>query len=296
MGCESSVKAGSFHRYSSCIMARMDLQSVTQRSLKRIKLPRLLVVIFAVVVLSLWLVATPEGLLGKADAIGYAVCHRIDARSFHLGDRTLPLCSRCSGTYLGVVLALGYFVGFKKRASNFPPRRLLMVLGLFFLLYAVDGLNSYFSLIPIAPHLYEPSNFLRLTTGMFFGISLASIVYPGFNQSIWLQPSSKPSLQSMKELGSLVFIGGALILVVSVENPLILYPAALISSGGVLILLTMVYTMVILIIIKREALVTSWHDLIFPAIGGLTLAVLQIGLIDLGRYLLMGTWEGFNFL
>jgi hypothetical protein len=61
-------------------------------------------------------------------------------------------------------------------------------------------------------------------------------------------------------------------------------------------LLTMVYTMVILIITRKEALAVSWKDLVFPAIGGITLAILQIGLIDLGRYFLMGTWEGFNFL
>ena len=51
-----------------------------------------------------WLLNTPPGLLGKADAIGYAVCHRIDLRSFHLGERALPLCARCSGMYLGAML------------------------------------------------------------------------------------------------------------------------------------------------------------------------------------------------
>jgi uncharacterized membrane protein len=296
MGCGCSVKAVGCLRYSSCIMAPMDFQSIARKSFNRIKRTRWLVVIFAVVILGFWLIATPDGLLGKADAVGYAVCHRIDTRSFHLGDRTLPLCSRCSGTYLGVVLTLSYLTLFKKRAANFPPKMLLFVLGLFFLMYALDGLNSYLSLIPDAPHLYEPSNLLRLTTGMFFGISLASIVYPGFNQSLWLQPRNEASLDSIKELGILVFTGGLLILAVILENPLILYPVALISTVGVLILLTMVYTMVILIITRKEALAVSWKDLVFPAIGGITLAILQIGLIDLGRYFLMGTWEGFNFL
>jgi uncharacterized membrane protein len=296
MGCGCSVKAVGCLRNSSCIMAPMDFQSRARKSLKRIKWTRWLVVFFAVVILSLWLIATPDGLLGKADAVGYAVCHRIDTRSFHLGDRTLPLCSRCSGTYLGVVLTLGYFTLFKKGAANFPPKGLLFILGFFFLMYAVDGLNSYLSLIPDAPHLYEPSNLLRLTTGMFFGISLASVVYPGFNQSVWLQPRNEASLHSIKELGILVFSGGFLVFAVIIENPLILYPVALISTGGVLILLTMVYTMIILIITRSEALATSWKELVFPAAGGLTLGILQIGLIDLGRYLLMGTWEGFNFL
>jgi len=53
--------------------------------------------------------------------------------------------------------------------------------------------------------------------------------------------------------------------------------------------------MVILVVTKKEGVAETWRDLIFPYIGGLTLAILQIGLIDLGRYLIMGTWEGFNF-
>ena len=45
-----------------------------------------------------WLAYTPPGLLGKADAIGYSVCHRIAVRSFMLGDRQVPLCARCKSS------------------------------------------------------------------------------------------------------------------------------------------------------------------------------------------------------
>jgi uncharacterized membrane protein len=277
-------------------MTSMNSSSAIRKALRRVRLPHVLVIFLTLLVVGAWLLLTPEGLLGKADAVGYAVCHRIDARSFHLGDRVLPLCSRCSGTYLGVVLTLGFCTLRRRGASLFPPRRILFILGLFFTSYALDGLNSYFTLVPRVPHLYEPNNLLRLTTGMGFGIALASIVYPGFNQSLWLQQRQEASLQSFKELLLLMLIGALLILAVRSENPLLLYPLALISSVGVLILLIMVYTMVILILTRREGLAGSWRDLILPAMGGLTLAILQIGLIDLGRYLLMGTWEGFNFL
>ena len=60
----------------------------------------------AVLVFLGFLMVAPPGLLGKADALGYAVCHRIDARSFHIGTRQLPLCARCSGMYLGALLGL----------------------------------------------------------------------------------------------------------------------------------------------------------------------------------------------
>ena len=67
-----------------------------------------LVPLVCVAVIIIWMVETPDGLLGKADAIGYAVCHRIEARSYFLGDRPLPLCVRCSGMYIGVVVGMFY--------------------------------------------------------------------------------------------------------------------------------------------------------------------------------------------
>jgi len=61
---------------------------------KKRSLPKKGIVVLAVGLLLLgWLLNTPEGLLGKADAVGYAVCHRIEARSFHLGERPIPLSS-----------------------------------------------------------------------------------------------------------------------------------------------------------------------------------------------------------
>ena len=277
-------------------MTFMDFEFSVRKRTFRLHIPRMLVIFFAILVLGLWLFNTPDGLLGKADAIGYAICHRIDMRSFHLGDRTLPLCSRCSGTYLGVILSLLYFTTFKRKASFFPPRKILLILGLFILIYAVDGLNSYFSLISNSLRIYEPNNIFRITTGMLFGISLTSVVYPSFNQSLWHETDNIPPLQTIKQLGILVFLGIILVLLVVSENVFILYLVALITSLGVLILLTMIYTMILLILTRREGLATSWKELMLPAIGGFSLAILQIGLIDLARYLLMGTWEGFNFL
>ena len=60
------------------------------------------------IVLVGWLLNTPAGILGKADAIGYAVCHRIGERSFHIGGRSLSLCARCTGMYLGAMVGMVY--------------------------------------------------------------------------------------------------------------------------------------------------------------------------------------------
>lgn len=255
---------------------------------------RLSVLFAAGVVITLWLFNTPEGLLGKADAIGYAVCHRIDLRSFHLDGRALPLCARCTGLYLGVMLTIGSFIIFDRgKAGMNPPRRLWIPLAVFGLAYALDGLNSYLHFFPDAPHAYPPSNTLRVITGTFAGVALVSLIFPTLNQIIWKDWQERRAIASWRELGGLGVGAVALILLVLTENPLILYPLALVSALGVITLLTYVHTTLVLMITRRENLATTPRDLLIPAAAGLTVAFLQIGAIDLARYLLTGTWDGF---
>ena len=75
--------------------------SLVKKAPVHIILPSLLVVVICI-----WGYFTPAGLLGKMDAIAYAVCHRIVQRSFSLGDRPLPLCARCTGMHLGAFFGL----------------------------------------------------------------------------------------------------------------------------------------------------------------------------------------------
>ncbi len=242
----------------------------------------------------IWLNNTPAGLAGKADAIGYAVCHRIDARSFHLGERTMPLCARCSGMYLGVVLGLAYLAVIAPKAGGMPPRRVLAALGGLGLLFAVDGINSYLHFFPNAPGLYEPNNTLRLLTGTGVGLAIAAVVYPAFNQTAWREWQPRPALGGLRSLALLLGLGLVVDGLVLTENSLLLYPLALISAAGVLLLLSLVYGMVFMMVFRLENRLQRLADLAVPLAAGLLLGILQIGLIDLGRYILTGTWEGFK--
>jgi uncharacterized membrane protein len=242
-----------------------------------------------------WLALTPSGLLGKADAVAYAVCHRIDLRSFHLGTRALPLCARCTGMYLGALAALGGLLAMgKARHGGFPRPALFAVLGVFAAAWAVDGLNSYLTLIPGAPHAYEPNNILRLATGLLMGLALGTIVLAGFNQNAWRDWKKDPVLGTWRELAGLVLLAAAIGALVLTENPLVLYPLALLSSAGVLVVLGMVYAVVALLVLRRENRIETWSGLALPMGLGLGLALLQIGLLDGARLALTGTWGGFS--
>jgi uncharacterized membrane protein len=253
-------------------------------------------VLFAVGLLLFgWLFNTPEGLLGKADAIGYAVCHRIDARSFHLGDRQVPLCARCSGMYLGAMLGLAYQSLLGRRRSGMPPWRVLIVLGLIVVAFGIDGVNSYLHLFPFFPSLYEPQNWLRLLTGTGMGIGMSAVLLPAFHQTVWVQPDEGPALPGLRSLGGLLLLGLVLDAIVLTENPLVLYPLALLSAVGVLVLLVMVYTMIWLMVTRDENRFDSLIQLGFALSAGFGLALMQIAALDFVRYLLTGTWDGFHF-
>lgn len=242
-----------------------------------------------------WLVNTPAGLLGKADAIGYAVCHRIPGRSFFLGDRPLPMCARCSGMYLGALVGLLFQLRLGKR-GGLPPLKILLVFIAFFIAFGIDGVNSFLHLVPNAPVLYSPQNWLRLLTGSGLGITMSGLLLPVFNQSMWKEYDSQPALGSWRELLVLMGLMGLVDLAVISENPLLIYPLALLSAAMVLVMLTLIYTILVTLVLKRENTHFQPKDLLWVALSGLTLALLQIALIDIGRFILTGTWEGFTLL
>jgi len=251
--------------------------------------------IVVVLVLVGWLLNTPEGLLGKGDALGYAVCHRIDLRSFHLGDRPLPLCARCTGMYLGAVIGLIFQLGFGKRRTGTPPKSVLVILVLLVGWFALDGGNSFLALLLGHGLLYEPNNILRLFSGTGMGLVIAAALYPAFNQTVWHEYSDEASIPSFRAFLALVGITVFFDLLVLTENPVILYPLAIISAAGVLVVLTLLYTMVSIMIFKRENRIDFWRQLTFFFLVGFGIAMLQISFLDTIRYVLTGTWEGFHF-
>jgi uncharacterized membrane protein len=253
-------------------------------------------VLIAVLLWVGWLLKTPPGLLSKADAVGYAVCHRIDARSFHIGDRAMPLCVRCTGMYLGAMLALIYQAVLAPRRGQIPSLRVWIPLGLLVVAFALDGLNSYAHLIPDLnlPSLYEPQHWLRLLTGTGMGLVMLIALYPVFNQTVWRNWIDRPPITGWRSWAVLFGLALALDLLVLTENPLVLYPLAFLTAGGVLVILSMTYGILWLMLFKRDNRFTRPVQLIWPLLAGFVTSMVQIILLNIVRYLLTGTWDGIS--
>src|SRR5215216_391486 len=205
------------------IMNAMEEASTQPRS---VQFSRFLVPLAAILVFAVWFSFTPPGLFGKADAVGYAICHRIDERSFHIGDRQLPLCARCTGEFFSAAISLLFFAIVSPKKGGMPNWKLGAPLLLFFIAFGIDGSNSYLYLLKTTakgafdniPNLYIPNNTLRLLTGSGMGIALASILYPAFNQNVWKDADPGRALD-WRKLAILIAIVFLLDLAILTENP-----------------------------------------------------------------------------
>ena len=264
------------------------------------RLTKWFVPIAALIALAGWIYIAPPGLMGKLDAIGYAVCHRLDSHSLHIGSIQMPLCARCTGEFNAAFIALVFQGIISHKRSKLPNRGILAVLIIFFLAFAIDGSNSYLALMKTTysgafsniPNLYITDNTARVFTGSGMGIAMASVLFPMYNQSIWRIPEEKPALK-WSQFGLLVGIVLLFDFGMLTQNAIILYPVAILSTLGVLALLSMVFSIVWIMVMKQDNAFDRLGQLWLPAAAGLTLAFLLILSIDLFRFNLTHTWGGF---
>lgn len=235
-----------------------------------------------------------DPLLTAGDWGGYALCHRITERSFTINGRQFPLCARCTGMYLGAALAIAaFFLAGRAKWVLLPSKWLFFALLGLIALMGIDGLNSYSHFFPNAPHLYEPQNWLRLTTGMGAGLTLGTIVFAALAQSLWREPRYSSLIGNFRELAGLMLLGLVAVLLVLSNRPALLYLLAIVSSGGLLFVVTALNTAVLTILLRRDGQAKRWSDAIGPLLLGLVFAVLELSAISLIRWTATGTMTGF---
>jgi len=254
--------------------------------------PRLTVVIVAVAVAIILfaIMLPPSTLLGKADVVGYGICHQLPERSFFLDGHQLPLCARCTGTFLGAIVGLvAMLLLGRRRASRLPPAPVLIILVFFIGFWAFDGLNSYMTFFPGAPNLYEPQNWLRLTTGMLNGLALIVIVFPIFNFTLWRDTTRDSVIKNVWELLAILPVVAVLVWIIQAEISYLLYPLAILSSLGVLMMLVLINSMIATVVLGREGQARTWSQALVPLTVGTALAILQVTVMVLIRAYLTTT-------
>lgn len=187
------------------------------------------------------LVFLPGGtLIERLRALDSGICAQLPTHSFYPGGERLPLCARNTGIYLSFAIGvISLFARGLGRAARMPKGWVALVLLAGIGLMGIDGVNSLFLDLGL-PHLYQPSNLLRLATGLLTGTAMAAFLMPVVNGILWRDYDGRAAYGSFRYLG---LLAPALVLAffaAATQWAWLLYPIALLSSAGVVVALSLI--------------------------------------------------------
>jgi uncharacterized membrane protein len=138
--------------------------------------------------------------------VGYGVCHQRLSLSFTYLKEYMPVCSRCTGIYVGMVLSAALILLFERKIRNQLPGRKITAITV--ILFAAMAAESGLSSLKIIPS-YNTARFL---TGYALGWFLPLLILPLLN-SVVFRPGICLQKQYLKKPGHFtiwIFSGTAL--------------------------------------------------------------------------------------
>jgi hypothetical protein len=206
----------------------------------------------------------------------------------------LPLEARDFGMYVGFLAVWAYLTVIGRgRAKGMPPAPILLALILFVGVMGVDGVNATaFDLhknLPMIPFLYEPRLQLRLGTGFLTGIAFAGILTPVVNFSLWRVDDNRPIIENWKQVLVALAISAVLFIANESRLGILLYPFAIITSASVPILVGLINMVFVVSLFRKEGLAVTWFDALNPFATGVFLGLIELGVLSLMRYAVLGT-------
>jgi uncharacterized membrane protein len=248
-------------------------------------------IVLPLVLIVVALLLPPRSLTAKASLVGYGICHQMPDHAYQPGGTPLPLCARCSGTFLGAILAMGFIVlSGRGRASGLAPVPVLVALVLFFLIWAADGLNSFAGDLPWLPQIYQPSNLLRLITGTLNGLTLGVLLHTLTAFTLWSELDGRLQIASLGSFGLLSFLSAGLVALIASEAAGLFFPLAVASGLAVLFVLAVLDGLILMLVLGRANTLAAFYPGALPyLLWGGVMAISQLAIIGFARAWLSAT-------
>ena len=212
-------------------------------------------------ILALLVLLPGSSFLDKLRWLVSGICAQLPSHSFYPGGERLPLCARNTGIYLGFVVTLFTLYSSRRgRVQQLPRWPILLLLIAGGLAMAIDGFNSLLLDLGL-PHLYQPNNFLRLGSGLAMGLAVATLTLPMLNRLFWCEFNEQRSIPSWRALPLPLLALVLSFFAVASQNALLLYPLALLSTAGVLIVVSSINLITIVAIAKRDQTFLYYREL-----------------------------------
>lgn len=236
---------------------------------------------------ALLFVLAPWPFAVKVHAFLHGLCAQRFSHTFLLDGQALPFDARMTGIYGGFLLTFCYLMAMgRAHAWRTPPSGVLVPLAGFVVALAIDGTNSTLRDFGLW-YAYEPDNRLRLMTGLLTGISLAALLSYLLATSLWRRGRwDTATITGPVEVGLLVLLQVPFAVAVMSGFGMLHGPISLLlvlSAVGVFV--TMALAMITLVR-RRDQSYRSASELQWPLATALVAALLVIGALAGGRYLL----------
>jgi uncharacterized membrane protein len=164
---------------------------------------KLILLAFGLSAIAAFLSLPPHDFLGKSYFVASGVCHRLPQHSLFFGGKQSPLCARCTGNYLGL-LVVSLFLALRRRlnSSLFPPPGLLVVLAAFVALWGIDGVNSFAEFWREGTAALPPFSRAQADNGRVERSDLGLLVRPLLQFSCPQKPGSSPQPGELRRTGA----------------------------------------------------------------------------------------------
>jgi len=198
------------------------------------------------------------------------VCHQLPAHSYWVSGQPLPLCARCSGTFLGIWAGLLTLrlMG-RHRRTGLPSGVAAWAMGALAAFWAVDGVNSTLDMA-LGNALYAPSNLLRLVSGAGLGVALSTLVAPMCALAFGVFSDGSPVIATGRDSGKLLGAASVVVGAVGLGGWLPQAAWAMTLGAAVLGAVTLLNAALVRMIAPQ---LPRWA----PRVAGVFLALVELG-------------------
>jgi uncharacterized membrane protein len=154
-----------------------------------------------------------------------AFCHTQPERTFVVNGHALPLCARCTGVYVGIVIAFAWALATPLRRAAAMPRRALWICIAIIVLFAVLGFGRLYDMVDLRLG-------ARTAAGLYFGATLGVMIWPVIAN--WIGGASLYAWRRPQWLSFLLLLAllPAIVLAIAARIPMIHYITGLVSLIG----------------------------------------------------------------
>ena len=213
---------------------------------------------------------------------GGGLCHQRIDRSFNSGTFNMPVCSRCTGIYLGIFLSLLALILIERRVKEeFPSLKIVLVSVGAFLLMGLEVVLSTLGFI-------QSNNIIRMSTGFLMGWFMVLLLLPLANNSMFKKYLRKNYLDSPKKFWIWILAGLILCTIFIFTYSYVLILWSIISVFGMVTFTTLILFILFFSLTRRlTGSIDSLKKFIISIITGIAVSLALLSLFSYLRQFLI---------